>query len=474
MTNIVPYLLTASVLLAVLYAGYYVFLRNQKAFAFTRFYLLGSLFLSLLHPLLSGLLPGTSLASGTIPLEFSEQYLPALVISPTHEAIYPAPYSLLLWGYLAGCGLAGMLFLVRLTKLGLALRQLRFRPGPDGFWVAHTRSKQSTYSFFHYLALNPAHFSSPEEYQLVLQHEQAHARQWHSADVLLGELATIILWFHPGIYLLNRALRQTHEHLADAAVIMGAASARSYINLMARQGLAAAGFSLSSHFFQSFTINRIRMINNPKNTFAAWRLAAPLLIAASLTAFVACEKESQLPPPPPPSEIYASENTPPPPPPVEIQTDLPNPPINLATHGLHEFRNGADVKVEFETLPEGGMQDFYLQLKNNIRYPKEALDNGIEGTTYISFVVDVNGNVESAESIEGRELGYGLDEEAIRVIKSSKWTPAKNEGKAVKQRKVLPVKFTLDKEASQKQANNKTSVRFKQLLKLPVQSQDAC
>jgi TonB family protein len=419
MTSIFPYLLTASALLAVLYAGYYFLLRKQKGFMFTRIYLLGSLLLSLLHPLLSGLLPGSLVSSGTLPLEFSEQYLPAIIISPQSEILNSEGYSPLLWCYLAGCGLAGILFLVRLAKLGLALRQLHFRPGPDGFLVAHNQGGQPTFSFFHYLALNPALTCSQEEYQLVLQHEQTHARQLHSADVLLGELATIILWFHPGMYLLNRALRQTHEHLADAAVLKSAASPGNYISLMARQGLAAAGLTLSSSFFQSFTINRIRMIKNTKSPFAAWRMAAAILMGASLTTFVACEKENQLPPPPPPM-VSNSQTTAPPPPPTEI----------------------FDI-VEDEAMPVGGLQAFYQYLGKNISYPSEALKNNINGTAYIRFVIDEQGNVSSAETVEGRELGYGLDEEAIRVIKSSKWTPAKQRGIIVKQRKILPVKFSL-------------------------------
>ena len=101
--------------------------------------------------------------------------------------------------------------------------------------------------------------------------------------------------------------------------------------------------------------------------------------------------------------------------------------------------------VEEEAQPRGGMKEFYEFLGKNIEYPRQAQRLGIEGTAYVRFVIDEKGNVESAEVVEGRELGYGLDEEAIRVIKLTKWSPGKQRGRAVKQRKILPVKFKLQK-----------------------------
>ena len=101
--------------------------------------------------------------------------------------------------------------------------------------------------------------------------------------------------------------------------------------------------------------------------------------------------------------------------------------------------------VEEEAQPRGGMKEFYEFLGKNIEYPRQAQRLNIEGTAYVRFVIDEKGNVESAEVVEGRELGYGLDEEAIRVIKLTKWSPGKQRGRAVKQRKILPVKFKLQR-----------------------------
>ena len=81
--------------------------------------------------------------------------------------------------------------------------------------------------------------------------------------------------------------------------------------------------------------------------------------------------------------------------------------------------------------------------QNNIEYPQDAADNGVEGTVYISFLVDENGKVSSATTNPPR-LGYGLEEEAIRVFnKMPKWTAGSLKGKNVKTKFTLPVTFEL-------------------------------
>jgi periplasmic protein TonB len=129
---------------------------------------------------------------------------------------------------------------------------------------------------------------------------------------------------------------------------------------------------------------------------------------------------------------------------IDTETVVETPVIIAPPVKKEEVQTIFDI-VEEEAQPRGGMQAFYEFLSKNIDYPRQAVRLSIEGTAYVRFVIDEQGNVESAEVVEGRELGYGLDEEAIRVIKLTKWTPGKQRGRAVKQRKILPVKFKLQK-----------------------------
>ena len=87
-----------------------------------------------------------------------------------------------------------------------------------------------------------------------------------------------------------------------------------------------------------------------------------------------------------------------------------------------------------------GLQKFF---DDNVQYPTIAQDEGVEGVVNVSFTVDENGKI-IAPMVEGDKQGYGLDNEAVRVVnKMPSWVPGKINGKPVKTKFTLPVKFAL-------------------------------
>lgn len=101
------------------------------------------------------------------------------------------------------------------------------------------------------------------------------------------------------------------------------------------------------------------------------------------------------------------------------------------------------VKVEIESEYPGGAAAWLRYLNKNMHYPDDALNNEIQGTVLVQFIVDKEGNVSDVEAISGPETG-GLRDEAIRVIKKSgTWTPAIQNGRKVKSYKKQPVIFKL-------------------------------
>lgn len=98
-----------------------------------------------------------------------------------------------------------------------------------------------------------------------------------------------------------------------------------------------------------------------------------------------------------------------------------------------------------EVLPSypGGENALGDYFSKNIEYPEEASAEGVEGTVTINFVVDENGRY-SSPIIASPRLGYGLEEEALRVFNSMpKWNPGRIKGKNVKTRYTLPINFQL-------------------------------
>ena len=98
--------------------------------------------------------------------------------------------------------------------------------------------------------------------------------------------------------------------------------------------------------------------------------------------------------------------------------------------------------VEQQPTPEGGMEAFYKFVGKELRYPSQASRMGVEGRVYVQFVVDEKGQVSEVKAVKG--IGHGADEEAVRVIKLTKWTPGKQRGRAVKVRMVMPIVFKLN------------------------------
>lgn len=94
------------------------------------------------------------------------------------------------------------------------------------------------------------------------------------------------------------------------------------------------------------------------------------------------------------------------------------------------------------SFPDGtnGLQNYF---NKNLEYPAEASNEGVEGIVKLSFIVDEKGKLISPE-VTGENLGYGLEEEALRVIKNMPaWIPAKVKGKPVKTKITLPIRFQL-------------------------------
>ncbi|HWA34178.1 MAG TPA: energy transducer TonB [Cyclobacteriaceae bacterium] len=99
--------------------------------------------------------------------------------------------------------------------------------------------------------------------------------------------------------------------------------------------------------------------------------------------------------------------------------------------------------VDTEPEPDGGMQAFYQAWSKKITYPTEARRKGIQGKTFISFIITETGMVTNYEVLQG--LGGGCDEAAIQAMKATNinWSPGIKDGKKVKVKKVLPFVFKL-------------------------------
>jgi TonB family protein len=98
------------------------------------------------------------------------------------------------------------------------------------------------------------------------------------------------------------------------------------------------------------------------------------------------------------------------------------------------------VIVEETAQPKDGMENFYAFIINNMRYPKEAKEKGIEGRVFIEFVIEKDGSLTNLKVLKG--IGHGCDDEAMRVLAMSPpWNPGRQRGMTVRQKMVMPIIF---------------------------------
>jgi protein TonB len=178
-----------------------------------------------------------------------------------------------------------------------------------------------------------------------------------------------------------------------------------------------------------------------------------IIIDEDLVVMENTVQEKKPPPPPPPPEIEVVEDD------EEIEEDQPEIEDNEVDQDTEiEAYEEEDEEEEPEETNEvfeifdvsekasfpGGDEGLQRFIAENITYPPMALENDMQGTVNVMFVVDKSGRVKDIAILGGKK-GFGLEAEAMRVIKmtSGKWKPAKQRDKSVNMRFRIPVKFQI-------------------------------
>ena len=98
-----------------------------------------------------------------------------------------------------------------------------------------------------------------------------------------------------------------------------------------------------------------------------------------------------------------------------------------------------DIVEEMPSFP-GGEMKLMEYIAQNIKYPQEALESGIQGRVLVNFIVEPNGSISNIKVLRG--MGYGCDEEAIRVVESlPRFYPGKHRGESVRVSYAVPIFF---------------------------------
>jgi competence protein ComGC len=425
------YLLQVNVGIVLFYLFYRLFFAGDTFWKTRRMYLLLSFVASFAYPLLSI----ESWLSQPEPVQTTLvriTTLPEIVVTPVQQPeLIPFEYLLtgaylLVSAVLLGRMLVQLLVLLRLRWTGtVTLLQ--------GAKVIAVDREISPFSFFGAVFINPQ-LHTEAETQQILAHELTHVGQWHSVDVLVGELLSISFWINPAVWLLKREIRQNLEFLADHQVLRSGFEAKHYQYHLLQLSYQAPEAKLGNQFNVSPLKKRIMMMNKQKTNKAAvlkYMLIVPLVLSLVLVANAqsvvkktkkvvasTAQKSTKAVADSTKSLTKTTKKFVAP----VVENDADTVRLNGELVRLRKIKHGKEtlytaqvvtdeksqssgekVYQVVEKMPQypGGDQELFGYLARNIKYPAAAQDAAVQGSVYVNFIVNKEGKVTDAKVIRG-------------------------------------------------------------------------
>lgn len=399
MNSWLSFLLLSTLCLTVFLLFYYMFLRKDTYYTGNRFYLLFTGLVSLLIPFFKNLLPLNG---------YSKQI--SIVLSPVlitgdgqtvTQGLSLSDYLLIV--YFSAAALLLVNFLWKIIRLLIIIINSE-SVEKSGVKIVLLESCDSPYSFLNRVFMTNEQMNS-EQFQKIIAHEKNHINRFHTADLIFTELIKILNWFNPLAWILKKEIEAQHEFEADSSLLSSGVNANEYKNVLIAYSFGA-GSEIVTNNFNSLLTRRFEMLSRKKSgSFGKVKFlfTLPLLLA------------------------------------LLILTSA----VNNSASFAQDKKGGKVLKLA-EKMPEfpggpKGLTEFFIQ---NVKYPQEAKDKGIQGKVFVQFIVNEDGSLSNVKVQKG--FNKDCDQEALRVVNlMPKWEPGKDKGKPVKVAVVVPIAFAL-------------------------------
>ncbi len=419
------YLLQVAISWSIFLMLYFALFRKETFFQLNRWYLLTSLIAGLLIPLakyisIFNFFGNASAVEYVYYLNQSFDQFEVSVTSVAENSTFNFS-SLLILIYSIGVCLLIVRFFVGLIRIGKIYKN-GVSTSYDKYELIQTKKIQSPFSFLNKIFIPQQMDCSDKITQKVLTHEKCHCDEWHSIDVLFLELLNIAFWFNPLIYIFKRELKVVHEYIADDYVLKST-DVESYGQLLLQNINPRSNSFLENPFFNTQIKNRIMMmtkIKSQKKSLLKYATVFPLFISICFL-FTSCDKGGQ------------QEG-------VVVQS--PTQEIFKEVDQMPRFPGCEDV-ADKEVQKECQQKEMLMFIYKNIKYPKAARDEGLQGTNVVEFVVEKDGTISNEKLV--RTIGGGTDQECLRVVRlMPNWIPGMKDGLPVRVEFKLPIKFKLE------------------------------
>ncbi len=289
-----------TIALSIFYVLYWFLLRKETFFKFNRFYFLSSMILALIIPFLD--IGNLLVFKERIPVHVISggyDYLQNVVLNNTlvyQNEIIGKPGFI---EYMAGIYLVGVAFLLfRLIFQTISLFFKIQKAGIieiSGSRIVLDEKVSSPFSFFSWIFLNPSQIKGGNISEIVL-HEKEHIRHKHTYDLFLIELVSAFQWVNPFVWFLRKSIKETHEYLADHAVIKQGVPVKDYQKLLLSYVMNVRHPALITPLNYSLNKKRMIMMKKMKSpNIRKWRsllfLLAVLILSLAFTNPFSREKD---------------------------------------------------------------------------------------------------------------------------------------------------------------------------------------
>ncbi len=413
---ILPYIIKSAMALALLYTCTMPLLEKETFHRLNRIIILGCLILSFIVPFIHF----TGGTNPTVNMLRQAVQLPEIMIdgNGSEQSTWNLA-NIMICIYIIGVVAIFFMTVVQTSSLILRMRKCEQTIDNKGNIIVLTDYAISPFCFFHYIVMSHDDYTNNRGF--ILTHEQEHIRLHHYIDLIVLQLATIIQWFNPFVWLMGKNLKAIHEFEVDEAVLNKGIDATKYQQFLVIKAVGNRLQPFANNLNKESLKRRIIMMNQKKSN--RWMMLKALFVIPVATLAVS---------------VFANTTN------MSNMAKAANTTTNsISTNNMQTKQSDTETFRVVEVMPQfkGGNKALMEYLMMNVKYPESAAKAKQQGRAVVGFVVRKDGTV-SDVYIE-KSTGYDvLDNEAMRVVKSMPtWEPGKQKGKPVDVKYFVPITF---------------------------------
>lgn len=432
MNGLVNYIIASTSYMLLFYLFYTTLLSRDTTYRRNRIYLLSTLLLSLLLPLLTIRINSPLLAETGIRLQEIINLGEVRITPGSIGTESGSPGTIFLTLYVVGLIISASLLATVFIRL-LIIKRRGTLTGPN--IVNVPLGSTPGFSAMGLIFINSDLDQGAQN--RIIEHEKKHIRHNHFNDLLFLRIIAVIFWFNPVIYLFLHALKSVHEFQVDAEIIETGEDITNYHHLIMNQVFRTELFTIKSAFSGHTPIKKrfIMMTKAKSGKLSGLKFLALLPAFAAMFMLFSCTNELM-------DEEETRSNK------ELILMETPDTDIKpVSAPPVKSFiPEGEEVFYVVETMPTfqgGDLNKFKDWVQSNVKYPEIAAQNGIQGKVFVQFIVNREGNVGDIWIVRG--VDPALDNEVIKAIGNSpSWTPGSQRNEAANVRFSMQINFALD------------------------------